>query len=325
MKQEELKIAQKYGIEEKVNKLEKDLLSVNGVVEVDFDLNGFLDNMNQVIFLTKYNIPVGLENYFEVRNKLIEDVVEVASNNGLSRTGDRIEDYGEHFYFVMKTDEGWRTKMQIRDCIKIFKTLQTYTTYDLPCPRCGKICMKPFMLQNCLSRHEDVYICRECGDNEAAMDLRNETLPLEDWYAVKIWDANGTAYVKCEQEGKKPYYQLYPRSLVKVTLQDIDDIMVTALEGGLTGWCCKAVVVGEYLGKYASDQISRGGCLILHDSEEDARYTLTLDKFLTGLTKYLCENPDCVNEDGCVNPGEIDAEGADCIVQCALFGEVIYG
>lgn len=41
---------------------------------------------------------------------------------------------------------------------------------------------------------------------------------------------------------------------VELTQQDIDDIMVAALEGGINYWCDEAAVEGgEYLGKYASD------------------------------------------------------------------------
>lgn len=69
----------------------------------------------------------------------------------------------------------------------------------------------------------------------------------------------------------------------------IDDIMATALEGGITYWCDDAEVVGDYLGEYASEQISRGGTLKLHDSEEDKTYELTLDKFLVGLAKVVGE------------------------------------
>ena len=42
---------------------------------------------------------------------------------------------------------------------------------------------------------------------------------------------------------------------VRVSNEDIDDIMVSALEGGINYWCRKAEVKGEYLGEYASDQI----------------------------------------------------------------------
>lgn len=34
---------------------------------------------------------------------------------------------------------------------------------------------------------------------------------------------------------------------VNVTQEDIDDIVTTALEGGINYWCRKAEVVGDYL------------------------------------------------------------------------------
>lgn len=107
MKERELRTAIKFNIVDKVEKLENELLKIEGVTEVGFDLDGFYDDMHQVIFLTKYNIPAKLENYFELRKQLINDVIKVANNNGLRRTEDRIEDYGEHFYFVMKYGKEW--------------------------------------------------------------------------------------------------------------------------------------------------------------------------------------------------------------------------
>jgi len=106
MKEKQIKIAEKFNIIEKIKKLESDLLQVKGVVSVDFDLCGFYDNLNQVIFLTKYNIAND-ENYFEERKNLINNVLKVAQNNGLNRTEDRIEDYGEHFYFVTGCSKEW--------------------------------------------------------------------------------------------------------------------------------------------------------------------------------------------------------------------------
>ena len=74
---------------------------------------------------------------------------------------------------------------------------------------------------------------------------------------------------------------------VIVTQEDIDDIMAGALEGGINYWCGKAEVAGDYLGEYASEQISRGGQLLLHDFEEDKTYTLDKEKFLKGLKMYF--------------------------------------
>ena len=115
---------------------------------------------------------------------------------------------------------------------------------------------------------------------------------------------------------------------VELTQQDIDDIMVAALEGGINYWCDEAAVEGgEYLGKYASDQISRCGTLLLHDTDEDAYRKLDLEKFLKGFKLWLENGGDQYgavqgHEVDCCN---IDAGCADEIVQYALFGEVVYG
>ncbi len=101
--------------------------------------------------------------------------------------------------------------------------------------------------------------------------------------------------------------------------------MSAALDGGITGWCGRTEVVGERRGEFASDEISRGGELRLYDMESDEAYTLTLDMFLRGLSRYIGGCYDYVTENGSLDVGQIDAEGADCIVQYALFGDVVYG
>lgn len=122
----------------------------------------------------------------------------------------------------------------------------------------------------------------------------------------------------------------------RVLDEDIDDIMVSCLEGGCTSyWCDEVAVVGEYLGEYASDQISRGGKLLFLpkwlDDEVDGPRTLDRESFLKGLDMYISDYAflhyglRLIDETGRVDPGEIDAFIADCIVQLALFGDVIYG
>lgn len=112
---------------------------------------------------------------------------------------------------------------------------------------------------------------------------------------------------------------------VDLTQEDIDDIMVGALEGGITYWCSEAEVVGDYLGEYASDQISRSGKLILHDAESDDTWELTLEKFTQGFMKYLeAGNMECI-DGGKVDTCQIDANAADSIVQYALFGQLVFG
>ena len=120
-------------------------------------------------------------------------------------------------------------------------------------------------------------------------------------------------------------FTVRPQIEVNLTQQDVDDIMVAALEGGINYWCREAEVVGEYLGKCASDQISRGGSLILHDSESSDKWELTLEKFLNGVKLYFEDGCHVQVEDNRIDAGDIDAGDADCIIQFALFGEVVFG
>lgn len=113
-----------------------------------------------------------------------------------------------------------------------------------------------------------------------------------------------------------------------VTPQDIDDIMATALEGGINYWCRKAKVVGEYLGECASDQISRGGSLILYDAESNDHWELNLEKLLCGIQKAIEDNWFDDYDwyvDGELDCCQIDAEVADTIVQLALFDDIVFG
>lgn len=117
---------------------------------------------------------------------------------------------------------------------------------------------------------------------------------------------------------------------VIVTNQDIDDIMATALEGGITYWCDRAVVVGDYYGEYASEQISRDGILLLSDFEGEDIYDLNKAIFLMGLESYLNDpdKPYDIMEDTADGKGidtcMVDGVVADMIIQYSIFGEVIY-
>lgn len=113
---------------------------------------------------------------------------------------------------------------------------------------------------------------------------------------------------------------------LNITDEQIDDIMCTALEGGITYWCSEAQPVGEYLGEWAHEQIARGGQLKLTDSEEDKIYELDKEKLLKGLELYLSNGGDAeIVRGDTIDTSEVDAIAADEIVQYALFGDVVYG
>lgn len=120
-----------------------------------------------------------------------------------------------------------------------------------------------------------------------------------------------------------------------VTDDDINDIMCTALEGGINYWCNAAKVPEDKrVANWGHEQIANGGELKIHviepfDEEGTEWYTLDKEKFMKGMKKYI-QDPvyDCiVAENGklFLDVGEIDAVCADSIIQYSLFGEEVYG
>lgn len=127
-------------------------------------------------------------------------------------------------------------------------------------------------------------------------------------------------------------FEVHAEITVRLTQQDVDDIMVSALEGGICYWCDRVTVEGQYLGKYASEQISRGGTLKVHvtepfDEQDTEWYELDIEKFIQGFRLWLENGGDRYGavSNGEVDTCEIDGEMADLIIQYALFGEVVYG
>lgn len=104
----------------------------------------------------------------------------------------------------------------------------------------------------------------------------------------------------------------------------VDDLMVTALEGGINYWCDGVTVAtkpeSDYT--YASDVISRGGSLIIHS--EDGSIDLDANSLKNGIQSYCSmfrKTPESLFGDY----GDYDAEDADCIVQLAIFGSIVFG
>jgi len=110
-----------------------------------------------------------------------------------------------------------------------------------------------------------------------------------------------------------------------ISPQFIDDMMATALDGGIVYWCGKAEVPKEegYKGEYASDQISRGGSLKLYDNESGECYTLDLEKFIGGLKLVIEQGYGTAEE--IIEEEMYDAVTADNIIQLALFNDIVYG
>lgn len=118
--------------------------------------------------------------------------------------------------------------------------------------------------------------------------------------------------------------------LIIISIEDIDDIMQTALEGAITLWCNDAKVMGDYHREYVHEQIARGGMLRLHNYIENLDYFLTKEKFLKGIELWVQKPVGC----GCIKHSHngfsfdvccTDVIACDAIIQYALFGKVLYG
>lgn len=106
-RERDIQTAERFGITAQCESLEADLLKIPGVVDVEYDLDGFYDDMHQVIFLTKYDLHPRRPDYWQARREMLHAIISTAEAHGLFPTGDRIEDYGEHFYFVRRCGQGW--------------------------------------------------------------------------------------------------------------------------------------------------------------------------------------------------------------------------
>lgn len=126
-------------------------------------------------------------------------------------------------------------------------------------------------------------------------------------------------------------------TVANVTQQQVDDLLCTAFEGGITYWCptFEVLIDGHEAEEYPEgarwghETLTRGCTIRLTDSEsayynEDEQpdhYVLTLEDFLKGIrmaAAHFRQSVDTFLE-------EQDADSADAAVQFALFDKLVYG
>lgn len=114
-----------------------------------------------------------------------------------------------------------------------------------------------------------------------------------------------------------------------ITYSDIGNIVVTALEDSIGYWACLNNTTIEWqdrpknmpISQWATELLLTGKSIAFDDAEWDnfKDEKLNLEKLLKGIALNIQERPDDCDLDN------MDATTADCIIQFALFGEVIYG
>ena len=126
---------------------------------------------------------------------------------------------------------------------------------------------------------------------------------------------------------------------VNVPTSTIRDLLIGAVEGGSNYWATfrldpnftktitesnKAAYIeregGEYYAHYDIENPSY--CLRVSDAEGNATYNVTLESFVNGLNvmanRYPRHFKDIITENH-------DAETSDVFIQCAVFGEIVFG
>jgi hypothetical protein len=116
---------------------------------------------------------------------------------------------------------------------------------------------------------------------------------------------------------------------ITVTEEDIDDIMCTALEGGINHWAVSATCERTDHIDYTHEALSQGSPITIKVFDEQREeHVLTKEKFMKGLQKAADEGRLYWQDPGDgleLDVGAIDAEIADVIVQYAIFGDIVYG
>ena len=101
--------ALRYGILDRMESLEHDLTAIPGVGNVEFDLDSYGD-IRYIILVPAYDLDVRLENYYDLRTNPLAAILNVCAEHDLHSTGDRIEDYGAHWYIVRRCGKSWPAK-----------------------------------------------------------------------------------------------------------------------------------------------------------------------------------------------------------------------
>lgn len=118
------------------------------------------------------------------------------------------------------------------------------------------------------------------------------------------------------------------RKVFTFTDDDLMNIVITALEGGIGYWACLDNTRSEWDGQpeeastseWAWKILNEGGTLIFEDAEDDTTaWGFTLSTLFSGIAKTIQES----DWDGDMQG--MDANVADLIFQYGIFGEVVYG
>ena len=133
----------------------------------------------------------------------------------------------------------------------------------------------------------------------------------------------------------KKSFEVHAEIVVKLTEEDVTDIICTALEGGIGYWCCLDNTSDAYENAPYDEPVSitaakimlGGGSLDLIDEEDGGTHRLDIEALMRGFRVWIEKGYDRWNVvcGQSVDLCNLDGPGADGIIQCALFGDLVYG
>ena len=109
---------------------------------------------------------------------------------------------------------------------------------------------------------------------------------------------------------------------VEISAEDMENIVCAAFEGGINYWCSSADGMHTQSENYCPD----GWAYSIHvkdecaDEDDIKPATLDAETLQKGIMICLEKYPWHVDL-----AGDFDAENADSIVQCAIFGDITFG
>lgn len=116
---------------------------------------------------------------------------------------------------------------------------------------------------------------------------------------------------------------------IKITENDVENIIVSSMEGGSNYWMgvdntgqeWEEKPKGEPVSTWATKLLIDGKMVRIADKEEgyDKTYPLTLEKLFNGIKLNKEQRP------WDSDLSDLDGQQADCIVQYAVFGKVVFG
>ena len=130
-------------------------------------------------------------------------------------------------------------------------------------------------------------------------------------------------------------YDITLEKKLTISSEDMTDIIVTALEGGIGYWAgldnrpqrFAEAPEDEPVSETTAKILLEGGKVTFYDVEDPSeRWDLDEEKLVKGIRMFLetDEGSACI-EDGKLDPCYVDSSAADTIIQYALFDELVYG